>query len=329
MLFSNILLRNNTASSVLSEMRQLNFLLLGKTGTGKSPTANSILGRRDFHTRPSNSLVTTEVKCSQGVYKDDVINVIDTPGFSSVNSIREEEEMITENIKKSIGMSPGGIHAFLFVVWLGTRFTEENRDALHLFRVIFGQKFLETNGIIVFTNGDLFLYMQEEVGHDIRFDEWCRAQKGYLGDLIAECRYRCVLFENRHCDEAAKQKQMNTLVEHVKKFECPYTLEHFLLYSNLHNKCLNLKEMFQREIDNLNLQIDRLGAMENADFTPVSGTLDELTCILADEDVGTGLLNDMKEQLTAVRNKIDCHVVEMQRIQQTARQKNNSFCSIL
>lgn len=65
MLFSKTLLRNNTASSVLNGMRQLNLLLLGETGSGKSSAGNSILDRREFQTKSSYRSGTTEVKCSK------------------------------------------------------------------------------------------------------------------------------------------------------------------------------------------------------------------------------------------------------------------------
>lgn len=89
--------------------------------------------------------------------------------------------------------------------------------------------------------------------------------------------------------------------------------------------------MFKGEIDNLNLQIDQLGEMDNADFTSVSSTLDVLTRRLDNEDAGTGLLNDVKKILTLTRGKIDDYVKLQhiqQRMRQMYRQKNNSLCFI-
>uniref|UniRef100_A0A3P9H7G1 AIG1-type G domain-containing protein n=1 Tax=Oryzias latipes TaxID=8090 RepID=A0A3P9H7G1_ORYLA len=173
------------------------------TGSGKSSSGNTILGRDEFTAKSFQKSVTKKCQKAQTKIGARQVTVVDTPGLFDTTLSNEQ---VSEELKRCISLLAPGPHVFLLVLEIG-RFTEEERETLKLIKKVFGKN-SQTFTIILFTRGDALEYDSTSP------EDFLDKGDEFFKSVVQECGGRYQVFNNYN-----KHKRPQQARELIKKID--------------------------------------------------------------------------------------------------------------
>ncbi|KAJ8019090.1 GTPase IMAP family member 4 [Holothuria leucospilota] len=133
-------MQENPIDYCSKDNRNISVVLVGKTGSGKSSTGNTLVGKDGaFHISTYfHQSCTNRNKVKKTQFEKTYLKVLDTPGLFDTRSTvfpGMDDDARSLELAKAVIDFPDGIDVFLIVCRLDEAFTKETQDAIELIEV--------------------------------------------------------------------------------------------------------------------------------------------------------------------------------------------------
>lgn len=229
-------------------------VVIGRTGSGISSIANSILREKHFKSNVSMKSVTTVAETAEFIQGGKKIIVVNTPGMFNTEISNDE---VKAQLKNAIEMMAPGPHLFLYVFPLG-RQTDEEEETIKEMIDVFGNEFLK-HTIIVFTDTE---YLS---GTSIEY--YIKKTPDFVRNILERCSMKYVILNYRTNDQN-NDKSLQTIFEflNLNVQRDKYFSKHMLIPSNM---------TMRRKMESMKYVLSRISYSTIAKFKSVFNWIKE------------------------------------------------------